>query len=283
MRKEKSRSPPKLSNGRLLLILACLPTTCKNTDSQGCVMFQIASIVAASKKALQLSEPIRFSPLEYENKIEFVFLPQKKFFRTEKYTASNVSLWFEQIKKNGIQDIKLLCPYSVKDRQFLGFSNTTESSILCFYKSGKVTYFTADWQFDSVQKKWNILYSEHEWTNPPSKKPYFENNINSFRDVLLSIKELAEKIECENFANIFTSAINLLDGCNEYPDEKFGLSLPPIPKQNLQMFEAASVSDVFGAMGSWNDSPAYMAHKKGLSEEYETLSSELLKNVKRSV
>lgn len=125
--------------------------------------------------------------------------------------------------------------------------------------------------------------SYHEWTNPPSKKPYFENNINSFRDVLLSIKELAEKIECENFANIFTSAINLLDGCNEYPDEKFGLSLPPIPQQNLQMFEAASVSDVFGAMGSWNDSPAYMAHKKGLSEEYETLSSELLKNVRLAI
>ena len=34
MRKEKSRSPPKLSNGRLLLILACLLT---DTDSQGCV------------------------------------------------------------------------------------------------------------------------------------------------------------------------------------------------------------------------------------------------------
>ena len=37
MRKEKSRSPPKRSNGRFPLILACLPTTCKNTDSQGCV------------------------------------------------------------------------------------------------------------------------------------------------------------------------------------------------------------------------------------------------------
>ncbi len=44
-------------------------------------MFQIASIVATSKKALQLSEPIRFSQLEYENKIEFIFLPQKKFLR----------------------------------------------------------------------------------------------------------------------------------------------------------------------------------------------------------
>ena len=37
MRKGKSRSPPKLSNGRLPLILACLLLTCKNTDSQGCV------------------------------------------------------------------------------------------------------------------------------------------------------------------------------------------------------------------------------------------------------
>ena len=35
MMKEKSRSPPKLSNGRFPLILACLPITCKNTDSQG--------------------------------------------------------------------------------------------------------------------------------------------------------------------------------------------------------------------------------------------------------
>ena len=36
-------------------------------------------------------------------------------------------------------------------------------------------------------------------------------------------------------------------------------------------------------MGSWNDSPAYMAHKKGLSEEYETLSSVLLKNVRLAI
>ena len=34
MMKEKSRSPPKRSNGRFLLILACLPTTCKNKKSQ---------------------------------------------------------------------------------------------------------------------------------------------------------------------------------------------------------------------------------------------------------
>ena len=70
-----------------------------------------------------------------------------------------------------------------------------------------------------------------------------------------------------------------MDGSSEYPDKKYGLELPQIPQQNLQMFEAASMADVFGAMGSWNDSPPYMAHKKGLDKEYEILSADLLKNI----
>ena len=49
MRKGKSRSPPKLSNGRFLLILACLPTTCKNTDSQGCVSIDFGNYIIWKK------------------------------------------------------------------------------------------------------------------------------------------------------------------------------------------------------------------------------------------
>lgn len=246
-------------------------------------MYQIASIVSAGKRAIQTSEPIKYTSLKYENSIKFVFLPQKLFLRTKNYTAQNVAEWFEQLKKNGLQDIKLLCPYEVKDRQFLGFSNTTESLILCFFKKGKVTYFTADWQFDSIQKQWNILYSEHEWSDPPSEKPHFENNIDSFRKVLLDIQNLAFQIQCQNFAQIFSSAIKLLNGGNEYPDITYGLELPQIPNPNLQIFEAASLADVFGAMGSWNDSPPYMAHEKGLDKEYENLSAELLKNIRLAI
>ncbi|HGT0438427.1 MULTISPECIES: hypothetical protein [Clostridia] len=55
MKKGKSRSPPKRSNGRLPLILACLPTTCKNTDSQGCeafiLPFTICGIAGTSQTA----------------------------------------------------------------------------------------------------------------------------------------------------------------------------------------------------------------------------------------
>ncbi len=37
MKKHKARSPPKLATGRLPLIQACLPITCKHTGGQGCV------------------------------------------------------------------------------------------------------------------------------------------------------------------------------------------------------------------------------------------------------
>ena len=55
--KEKSRSPPKLSNGRLPLILACLPTTCKNTDSQGCVTYTVKVHVDADGDMVIVQNP----------------------------------------------------------------------------------------------------------------------------------------------------------------------------------------------------------------------------------
>ena len=36
-------------------------------------------------------------------------------------------------------------------------------------------------------------------------------------------------------------------------------------------------------MGSWNDSPPYMAQNKGLEEEYDILSDELLKNIRLAI
>jgi len=101
--------------------------------------------------------------------------------------------------------------------------------------------------------------------------------------VLLQIKDLAAKIDCENFANIFEFAIQSLDGKNEGIDKEYGLELPQIPSRNLNLFEAASQADVFGAMGSWNDSPPYMAQNKGLEEEYDILSDELLKNIRLAI
>ena len=241
-------------------------------------MYQICCIAAAAKKSLKAKSALSYTPLEYENKIEFQFLPERKLLITKTRKVESVTTWYDLCLKRGLQDIKMLAPVNVKDRAILGFSNTTQSSLVCFYRE-KVTYFSAQWEFDSLQKVWNILYTEQEWKGAPSGKPHFENNTESLKTVLINIKELSNKIDCSNFAMVFQKALDILSG-SDYADTVNNMPLPEIPEENLRLFKAASTADVFGAMGSWNDSPPYMAHEKGLDKEYDSLSDELLKQVR---
>ena len=91
---------------------------------------------------------------------------------------------------------------------------------------------------------------------------------------------MAHKIDCNEFALVFQKALDILLGSSDYTDTAYHMPLPEIPEENMHLFKAASTADVFGAMGSWNDSPPYMAHEKGMEKEYEFLSSELLKEVR---
>lgn len=93
------------------------------------------------------------------------------------------------------------------------------------------------------------------------------------------IEGLAIKIECENFAKVFHSAKNhLLD-----LDATKVLEEPQIPPQNQKIFRAASAADVFGAMGSWNDEPGWLAQDKGLGQVYDELSDQLLRNIRLAI
>ena len=110
-------------------------------------MHQICCIVAAGKRALQYGEPIQYTPAQYENAITFSCLPGKLFSETKRCIAPRIETWFEFLQSKGLQDIALACPTDVTDKTILGFSNTTESSVLCFYKSGETSYFAPNWQF----------------------------------------------------------------------------------------------------------------------------------------
>ena len=245
-------------------------------------MHQICRIAAAARKALSTRSAIAYAPVNYENAIEFQFLPERTLLRTRKYKAENVLSWFEHCRKKGLQDIKVLFPVSVEDRGILGFSNTTQSSIVCFW-SEKVTFFTPHWDFASIHQSWHILYTEREWSNAPAGKPGFENNREEFAKTLAEITELARKINCDYFASIFQKASDILSGSSDYTDAAHGLPLPEIPEERLRLFEAASTADVFGAMGSWNDSPPLMARDKGLSGEYDRLSDALLTQIRLAI
>lgn len=243
-------------------------------------MYQIAKIVVAAKKAMQTNAQIQYELVMGENSVQFQFLPEKWLLGTRSYTAKTVEEWFERVRKSGLQDIKLFAPWKVENRHLLGFSNTTQSAILCSYENGKVSYFMPNWEFDRAKKGWNVLYTEKEWPNPPEGKPSYEDNTESFQQILVDIQQFALQIGSKIFANVFGHAISVLDGENEDPDKKPFLDLP---KCNLHIIEAASIADVFGGMSSWNDDPHVMAHEKGLTREYDLLSDELLKNIRLAI
>ena len=238
-------------------------------------MYQIACIVAAARKALKTGKEICYKPEKYTNKLSFQILPSEK----GEVIELSVSDWFENLKEKGLKDLKLFCPISVNDRGILGFSNTTQSSILCFYKDGKASYFLPNWEVASLSRSWDVTYTEYEWERSSQDIPHYENNIEEFKDILTRIENLAIKIECDNFAKVFHSARNyLLD-----LDAAKVLEEPKIPPQNQNIFRAASAADVFGAMGSWNDEPGWLAQDKGLGQVYDELSDQLLRNIRLAI
>ena len=168
-------------------------------------------------------------------------------------------------------------PIAVKDPSLLAFSNTSQAGLVCYFKDNLVTYFIPKWE--PGDKGWNVIYKEYKWENPPKEKVQFEDNTEDFKNTLSKIATLADKIDFQNFANIFTEAYNMLDGkeVESYYHKKY-FSL--MPERNARLLCSAGISDVFGGMGSWNDSPSWYAYEKGLESEYKKLSSELLTQIR---
>lgn len=241
-------------------------------------MYQVCCIVAATKKALAENTTIQDIPLPYVQNITFQCLPQKRIFGKKTYQANCIADWFAHCKNKHLQDIKFLCPVTVAERKYLGFANTAKSSMVCFYPNDIVTFFTAVWEFDQVQKAWNVFYTEQVWENPPKEKPHFENNSKALQSILEQIRDFATQIECDYFAKVFDKAYHMLSQLKYEPVNQ--INPPIIPTEYLPIYAAAGMADVFGAMGSWNDEPPYMAHQKGLDDVYETLSNTLLQNIR---
>lgn len=224
----------------------------------------------------------------YVDSVDFHFLDihskKKAFFnimrKNKSYTAANIQQWYEHCIILGLRDIKYLTPISTKDRAVLGFSNTNRGSIVCFFNGGEVTYFDAYWSFNQDKKAWNVTYTEHLWDNPPAGIPHFKDNTPEFKEILNKIGEFACIIDLPGWKKVFYKSVEMLDGTFIKEEGERKISLPKLPENHLKIFMAASNADVFGAMGSWNDSPPYAAHEKGLDKEYDEYSAELLKQTR---
>ena len=109
----------------------------------------------------------------------------------------------------------------------------------------------------------------------------FSDNTEAFMAILTKIAAFADEIECENFGECFRRALKSLRS-SSVDDQKI-FNAPLMPKKNLALFAAASLADVFGGMGSWNDDAAGMAQYKKRGKEYEELSNELFTQIRKAI
>ena len=241
---------------------------------------QICDIALAVKFALKTKTNIEYFPFEYEKSIEFLFSKNKIDFLENSYKARNIEEWFDYCLNLGLEDIKILLPVSSKNLNIPNDLNTNKIKLICYFKNNLILYFTPKWK--QISGGWNVIYTAHKYGNFSNEKLKFYDNTEDFKNVLIKIATLADKINFPNFGNIFRKAFNILNGesFENIRNTFYGQTLLKIPKINARLFYSAKISNVFGGMSSWNDSPPYYAHEKGLEIEYDILTEELLTQIR---
>lgn len=232
---------------------------------------QISNIVIGARKALYDNSDIEFDPGEYVLSIKFLFAPKFKFCKP--IEADSVCDWFRLCKERFLEDIKFLVSTDTSHKHLLGFSNTSRSVIACFWKKGRVSYFLPTWVFDRDNNGWKVVYCEQLAKKHQNKKPLFSNQTEAFKSILLDIGKFAADIGFPGFSDIFHVAYEALCDCAHMEDDNISA---PLPHDFKGIYYAVDKADVFGAMGSWTDSPPFYAHQKGLEREYNELSDRLL-------
>ncbi len=233
---------------------------------------QAANIVISARKALFENKRMDFSPSKYILSIRFVFA--RKLFFYKSVQVDSVGEWFDICLKRGLRDIKFVIPTNRENKHLLGFSNTSQSHILCYWKGGKISCFCPLWEFDNEHHGWRIVYTERFIKSQPVfKNLSFKGDTEEFKQTLLDIQKFATDIDQPYFSDVFHTAYEALCNCQKIEYENIPEQLPDEFKN---IYYAVDKADVFGAMGSWNDSPPCIAQNKGLYKEYNQLSDRLL-------
>ncbi len=247
-------------------------------------LYQLSRLVLCVKEAMRSGKEIEYKTVSYENSPVFTFAPRKGVLFNRAKKCGDVPGWYSVLKKRGLKRINLIIFFEQNNIKLAGFSNSAKQGIVTEYSDGKTTFWTAEWKFDSQKKAWSVYYKEFDYAEKPALTCTFADCRDKFEKTLLDIENLALTLEFEGFAKIFREAYGILTSEIEpFVPESKESAVPELPPEQLSLFLAASKADVFGAMGSWNDSPSATAEEMGLQEEYERLSGDLYVSIKKAV
>ena len=240
-------------------------------------VFNACIIVASIKQALKSNSELNYKSEKFIKSLVFDFILGDE---PEKREQASINEWFKHALKLGLSDVRYATNLSVtsEERSLQGFSNVSYKSILCIYKD-KMSYLVPHWSFEEDKKGWDIVYKEFSLNGMPEIQKFSDNTL-EFKDLLIKIAKFADEIECENFGDCFRRGLKALNEPEKI--EQNILNAPLMPKLNLALFTAASATDVFGGMGSWNDDAAGLAQHKKRAKEYDELSSELFTQMRKA-
>lgn len=236
-------------------------------------VYELCEIVLHANRALSEAGPIEPLAERYVKERRFVFSQSFGF-------ANSLEQWFEISRKRGLSQIMILLPTRVSQRSILGFANTSQGCAMLFRDDSSISVLSPQWTYLPEERKWRVVYREQEWNKKPFGIPEFIDPRRSFDYALKEIGEFARALNQPYFENVFSSARDILSGKEE---DAFPGSFAGVGKARKCYLNAASKADVFGGMGSWNDTPAGYAKQLGRGKDYERLSDELLKQIRLAV
>ena len=221
-------------------------------------MTEIEFLIFLKRMALDEDVGDGFEGMDYISELFFSFVGEGNII------ATSVDKWKETLKEKRMKGIRLVVPVDNNtDYNVAGFANGVQKGLFCEYEECN-TLWQSCWEFDNEIKKWNIRIIEKEvdWHKDAYK---YVDNLDEFLVVLTEIEKLAVRLEEVGFANCFRRAIDILNGDGLTKKKKY--------------LSAARSANVFGGMGSWNDSPAGLAYSRGLGDEYKELTGNLYKHI----
>lgn len=245
-------------------------------------IYQMARIVAFARDNMRSLTATPMVMRDFENTY-YDFAGDDTSDQADNVT-DNTWEWCQKLRDRGLKDLFMLINMACDDLKYAGFANAQQKCIITRFYDGLTTRWIPIWDFKDDKKMWIIRYTEKLWENPPEEPPVFENPIEGFKDVLKRIEAFARKIDCDVFAEIFGKSFRILTSEND-PEIPGWMqeTIPNLKGENLRLFLAASASDVFGAMGSWNDDPRGIATTMGLDDVYMDLSKELYRQNRTAI
>lgn len=188
--------------------------------------------------------------------------------------ANGEKEWYKYLSKRRIMKSYLnLGSTSSDDINLSAFANGLSKWIVVTKSVDINISWHKKWSFDEKLKKWHIEYFgvPFKLSNITHTKDSSEL-IQLLNNSLREISDFARKIEFDSWGEYFEKGITLLYSA---PNKDSKVLPYSYSNDSHRLLQSILGSWCFGGMGSWNDSPPYYAHEKGLEEEYNRITSQL--------